>query len=103
MRKAEVSMHGKRAGILEETEKGKKYFFIYDPQYSGEPVSLTMPLRREKYEFAVFPPFFEGLLPEGVQLEGLLRINKIDRDDFFSQLTAVGGDMVGAVTVREVS
>ncbi|MFW5877858.1 MAG: HipA N-terminal domain-containing protein, partial [bacterium] len=46
---------------------------------------------------------FEGLLPEGIQLEGLLKFNKIDRNDLFSQLMAVGDDMVGAVTVKEIT
>ncbi len=102
MRKADVFMQGIKAGILEEIEKGKKYLFQYDDQYTGLPISLTMPVGKKKYEFNMFPTFFEGLLPEGIQLEGLLRIRKIDRDDYFSQLMAVGEDMVGAVTVREV-
>ncbi len=95
-------MHGARVGILEEIEKGKKYKFRYDEGYSGEPVSLTMPVSQKQYEFDIFPPFFEGLLPEGVQLEGLLRVRKIDKDDWFGQLAAVGEDMVGAVTVKQV-
>ncbi len=28
------------------------------------------------------PPFFDGLLPEGAQLEGLLRLRKIDREKY---------------------
>lgn len=103
MRKADVSMHGVKAGILEEIEKGKRYVFTYDDEYTGDPISLTMPVQKKRYEFDTFPPFFEGLLPEGIQLEGLLRLNKIDAHDFFSQLVSVGGDMVGAVTVKEVS
>jgi serine/threonine-protein kinase HipA len=102
IRKAEVSMHGVKAGILQEIERGEKYVFTYDEEYNGDPISLTMPVQKKRYEFEGFPPFFEGLLPEGIQLEGLLRINKIDADDFFSQLVSVGGDMVGAVTVREL-
>jgi serine/threonine-protein kinase HipA len=35
-------------------------------------------------------------------LEALLRIRKIDRDDLFGQLVAVGADLVGAATVREI-
>ena len=101
MRKAEVFVRDAKAGLLEEIEMGKLYRFTYDKDYSGLPVSLTMPLKQGCYEFETFPPFFEGLLPEGVQLEGLLRINKIDRHDLFSQLVSVGADMVGAVTVRE--
>ncbi len=42
-----------------------------------------------------FPPFFDGLLPEGYQLEGLLKFGKFDRNDLFSQLMAIGEDMVG--------
>ncbi len=95
-------MQGVPAGILEELEMGKKYTFCYAEGYSGLPVSLTMPVQSKTYRFERFPPFLEGLLPEGVQLEGLLSINKIDRYDFFSQLVSVGEDMVGAVTVREV-
>ena len=58
---------------------------------------------QKKYTFNKFPPFFEGLLPEGIQLEGLLKLNKIDRNDLFSQLIAVGDDVVGAVTVKEIT
>jgi len=33
----------------------------------------------------------------------LLKLNKIDKHDYFSQLIVVGGDMVGAVTITEES
>ena len=49
-----------------------------------------------------FPPFLDGLLPEGSQLEGLLKLKKIDRNDLFSQLMAVGEDVVGVVTLQEI-
>lgn len=102
MRRAEVFFQDKRAGILEEIHKGAAYRFIYDDSYSGLPVSLTMPIEQRVYEFDRFPPFFEGLLPEGFMLEAMLRITKIDRDDLFSQLVTVGADMVGAATVKEI-
>ena len=102
MRKAKVFVNNLEAGLLTESEFGKKYFVEYLPGYSGTPVSLTMPVGGVNYEFDSFPPFFEGLLPEGVQLEGLLKIGEIDRNDLFSQLMAVGNDMVGNVTIKEV-
>jgi serine/threonine-protein kinase HipA len=102
MRRAEVFLHNRKAGLLEEIEAGTRYRFCYESGYSGPPVSLTMPVQEEPYEYEVFPPFFEGLLPEGFNLEALLRKNKIDRKDLFSQLMAVGAEMVGAVTVKEV-
>ena len=100
IRRARVLFSGRPAGILEELEKGRRYLFSYDPSYPGPPVSLTMPVVERVFQFDRFPPFFDGLLPEGVLLEGLLRTLKIDRDDCFSQLTAVGADLVGAVTVE---
>lgn len=100
MRKAIVLVDRSVAGILTEVEKGRKYKFEYREDYSGDPVSLNMSVRQHVWEFDRFPPFFEGLLPEGFQLESLLRQLKIDRDDYFSQLLAVGRDMVGAVTVQ---
>jgi serine/threonine-protein kinase HipA len=89
------------AGVLEEIEKGAKYTFTYADEYDGPPISQTMPVEQGRFEFDGFPPFFDGLLPEGEMLEGLLRQAKIDRSDCFGQLVAVGGDLVGAVTVEE--
>jgi len=103
MKRAKVFVNYQEAGILAELDFGKKYRFEYMNNYSGTPVSLTMPLHQLVYEFNSFPPFFDGLLPEGYQLEGLLRFGKIDRNDVFSQIVAVGDDLVGNVTVREMT
>ena len=100
MRQAIVKVHDLDAGILTQTDD-QRYRFEYQTGYTGAPVSLTMPVNTEGYEFNNFPSFFDGVLPEGGQLEGLLQIRKIDRHDYFSQLLAVGQDLVGAVTVFE--
>ena len=102
MRKAEIFVNGLLAGELEEHSRGTSYVFRYVEEYKGLPVSLTMPLSKPEIRFDQFPPFFEGLLPEGVMLDGLLRQQKIDKDDLFSQLVAVGRDLVGAITVEEI-
>jgi serine/threonine-protein kinase HipA len=101
MRKARILVKGIEAGILVATSGGK-YTFIYHADYRGAPVSLTMPVTNEAYEFNTFPPFFEGLLPEGIMLEALLRKYKIDRNDYFGQLVKVGQDVVGAVTIEKL-
>lgn len=101
MRKADVFMHDIHAGVLEEISPRTTYRFTYSTAFNGPPVSLTTPVRPEPYEYETFPPFLEGLLPEGYNLEALLRALKIDRQDLFSQILAVGMDLVGAVTVRE--
>lgn len=100
MRKADVFMHKKNAGTLTEISK-EKYHFEYEEEYGGPPISVTMPLEKKSYSFETFPPFFEGLLPEGANLDMLLRTQKIDRNELFEILLAVGNDTVGAVTVKE--
>jgi len=102
MKKAKVFNFGIYAGDLIEIEKSKKYQFIYANDYCGAPISLTLPIKQKEYVFEGFPPFFEGLLPEGIQLEALLRQTKIDRNDFFSILLITGKDLVGSVTLEEV-
>lgn len=103
MRQAQVFVDGVPAGVLEELKRGTEYIFRYFEDYSGDPVSLTMPVQQRESKFNAFPPFFDGVLPEGAMLEGLLRLAKIDKDDLFSQLLAVGKDLVGAVTIEELS
>jgi serine/threonine-protein kinase HipA len=101
-RRAAVHQQGAFAGILEESGPAA-WHFIYDPNYTGLPVSLNLPIRPEPYTFDRFPPLFDGLLPEGLQLEALLRSRKIDRSDAFSQLLAVGADLVGSLTVEAMT
>lgn len=102
MRKAEIIQQGVPAGILEEASRNS-YSFKYFPDYQGEPVSLTMPVREAAYEFTKFPAPFEGVLPEGPHLEALLKHYKLDPRDYFGQLIEVGDDLVGSLTVRETS
>lgn len=100
MREAKVYNFGKYAGNLIEIEKYKKYKFIYNNDYSDSAVSLTMPVSKKEYNYDGFPPFFEGLLPEGMQLEALIRQTKTDKNDLFTQLILVGKDLVGSITVE---
>lgn len=101
MRSARIYVNNKEAGILEELE-GNQYQVTYDENYHGPPISLTMPLQNRIHLYNEFPPFFEGLLPEGMMLEALLRTYKLDKKDYFGQLLKVGSDVVGAVTIKEI-
>lgn len=102
MRKAKIFVRGIEAGTLTELIQGKEYVFEYLNEYDGTEISRTMPTNIRIYKFDKFPPFFDGLLPEGIQLEGLLKIRKIDKNDLLFQLIAVGEDLVGVVTVKEI-
>jgi serine/threonine-protein kinase HipA len=99
MRSAKILVNNEPAGILTELSEGK-YQFTYFDEYVGSPVSLTLPIKQKTFLFNQFPPFFEGLLPEGSQLEALLRKYKLDRKDLFAQLIQVGRDLIGTTTVE---
>jgi serine/threonine-protein kinase HipA len=101
MRKAEVYQQGTLAGTFEELDRNR-YRITYVTGYHGWGISLALPIRDAPYEFDKFPPVFEGLLPEGLQLEAMLRHYKIDKKDLFKQLITVGEDVVGSLTIKEV-
>jgi serine/threonine-protein kinase HipA len=83
---------------------GSGFEFEYDPAYipkpGARPISLALPLQKEKYLSKKLFPFFEGLLPEGWLLELTSQTLDIDPDDEFELLLHTGDDTVGAVTVR---
>ncbi|EDM27248.1 hypothetical protein LNTAR_21080 [Lentisphaera araneosa HTCC2155] len=101
MRKVEVSLHGEVAAVLIEYDQNH-YSLEYLDAYNGDPISRALPASSLIYEFDHFPAFFDGLLPEGLQLQYLLKSMKIDEDDYMSQLIAIGDDFVGAISVREL-
>ena len=101
-RRGIVSLDGKRAGMIEETETGTR--FTYEAAWLARPdaipVSLTMPLRPEPFEAKGLLTFFENLLPEGWLLELATAKLKIPKDDAFGLLLATCADCVGAVEIR---
>ena len=99
MRKIILKIHNEIAGTLEEQVDG--YKLQYEINYSGSPLSLALPISSKEIIFKDFPPFLDGLLPEGDQLDALLRKYKIDANDYLSQIILVGSDLVGAITVEE--
>ncbi len=100
--RAAIFCKGKRAGLLTKKEPG--YEFVYDQAYltdpKATPISLTMPLRVEKYESRDFFPFFDGMLPEGWLLDLTCLATKIDKNDKFRLLLHTGQDPIGAISVR---
>lgn len=103
-RTAHVYVRGVYAGILEETDSG--YSFIYNEAYlasSGAThVSLTLPMRREKYTSKTLFAFFDGLIPEGWLLDIVTHNWKLDLSDRFGILLVACRDSIGNVSIREV-
>lgn len=105
MRKAEVYMFGRLAGLLEEREP-RGYRFAYDSAYLKEadavPLTPLMPLTSENYESDALFAFFDGLIPEGWLLDIAEKTWKFNPRDRFSCLIACCADCIGAASIREV-
>ncbi|MEW6470823.1 MAG: HipA domain-containing protein [Actinomycetota bacterium] len=91
-----------RAAVLERA--GGSVRFRYLDSYldaGGPPVASRLPLSPQPLVSAAgsLPPFFAGLLPEGVRLAALTRRVRTSADDMLSLLVAVGADCIGDVRV----
>lgn len=91
------------AGTL--TRRGNDVVFSYSDEYLALPSSpdLAWSIPKSTSETSAsggsVPPFFAGLLPEGVRLTGVVTATKTSEDDHFTLLLAVGADTIGDVRV----
>src|SRR6185312_17026879 len=100
-RRGRVQLDGTHVGVIEET--GQAVRFTYDSDYvmstAPLPVSLTLPVRSESYEWPRLHPFFENLLPEGWLLDIALHRLHLAESDTFGLMLATCGDCIGAVEI----
>ena len=99
---AQVYFNGRLCGRLARSASG--YMFQYAAEYlksaDAVPLSGSLPLRRTRFESAVFLGFFSGLVAEGWLLRQQSRHEKIDERDLLTLLARNGEDLAGAVTLR---
>ncbi|HEY4530682.1 MAG TPA: type II toxin-antitoxin system HipA family toxin [Luteimonas sp.] len=101
----EVELFGQPAGVLSISgtlRSPEDWTFRYDGAYvdAGAPaLSVTMPLREERWSGAVVRNWFCNLLPEGGVRQAIVQRLRIPHDDF-TLLAAIGGECAGAVSVR---
>ncbi|MEX1191915.1 MAG: HipA N-terminal domain-containing protein [Brumimicrobium sp.] len=104
MKKANVYMYDRLAGVLTEDENG--FHFQYDLTYLGnkeaEPISLTLPLTETEYKSNVIFPFFDGLIPEGWLLDIAQKNWKLNPRDRMEILLKTCQDCIGAVSIEEI-
>lgn len=103
-RSGKVFYQDRYAGEVWQDEDG--YGFRYDPEYLSStgavPVSMTLPLRPEKYVSNTMIPFFDGLIPEGWLLNITLKNWKLDPRDRMGLLLTACRDCIGAVSVEAI-
>ena len=62
------------------------------------PISLTMPLKSERFAPGIFLPWAANLLPESEQLRTIGQLLGMARSDVIGLLSAIGGDTAGALS-----
>lgn len=101
--RADVYKGNASAGTL--SREGGDVVFRYHPDYAADPdsaqVAWTIPktLSEVHASGGSVPPFFAGLLPEGIRLRGAVAATKTSEDDHLTILMAVGSDTIGDVRV----
>lgn len=63
-------------------------------------LSLSLPVRPERYAHGVTRAFLDGLLPEGEPRQIIATDRKLDRDDTFGLIAALGRDCAGALIIQ---
>ena len=101
MKRANVYLHDRLAGVLTEDERGFgfRYLDSYLDTENAEAISLTLPLQEEEFRNTVLFPFFDGLIPEGWLLNIAEKSRKINQSDRMSLLLACCKDCIGAVSI----
>ncbi len=102
---ADVFQDRTHVGTLRRTQHGAT--FRYDDRYydahhakpGGIAVHLPYAVREVTTHGVNLPPYFAGLLPEGLRLSALLKRLKTSEDDLFSLLLAAGPDTIGDLRV----
>lgn len=91
------------AGIIES--RPGETTFAYDPAWlespASFPLSLSMPLSARPWDADVLLPWLMNLLPEGAPLRALTRALGASAEDVLTLVTASGGDLAGALSIRE--
>ncbi len=79
--------------------------FTYAPDWIGLkgafPISITMPLKSERFACGTFLPWAANLLPENEQLRTLGQLLGMARSDVIGLLSAIGGDTAGALSIGQ--
>jgi len=97
-----VALNGRLVGVLDRAANGA-ISFVYDADWLADerraiPVSLSLPLREERYSGAEVSAFFDNLLPDNDQIRRKVA-EKVGAEgtDAFSLLNKIGRDCVGAL------
>ena len=101
MKSLNVWFDERLVGFLVQTDSGQLAFtygaiWLEDP--TTPPISRSLPKREVTFSHSECYPFFDGLLPEGGQRDLIAMIHGISKNNAYSFLEAIGGEVAGALT-----
>ncbi|HUZ10279.1 MAG TPA: HipA domain-containing protein [Acidimicrobiales bacterium] len=98
-----VWMYGSRVAVI-DGESGRPRLTYTEEALrrypAGTPLlSLSLPVRAERYPQGAVRPFLDGLLPEGEQRRAIAREVRVDPADTYNLVWALGRDCAGAIVI----
>ena len=98
-----VHLHGELVGILDKQD-AERFRLTYTPEVvarhrDGILLSVSLPVREQRYPNAQARPFFEGLLPEGPARATIAQRFGVSVSNGFGMLELLGADCAGAVVI----
>lgn len=94
-RRVTVWLYDRPVGVLSQDDNG--YLFEYSDDYSGQALSLSLPVEQRSFPRATLHPFFASLAPEGWLKRRYSQLQKIDERDLLGLLINNGENLLGAV------
>lgn len=82
-------------GAIGQTPEG--VCFSYDRAYSGQPISISLPLQPEPFTESATANFFKGLIPEGAARTEFARMLHADKEGFAPFLEKLKDESIGAL------
>jgi serine/threonine-protein kinase HipA len=99
-----VWLYGDKVAIIDEDRHRPRLVYTKEAiaRYRlGTPIlSLSLPLRPERYTQGVVRPFLDGLLPEGQSRLAVASRFNVLASDSFALIRAIGRDCAGAVVIQ---
>jgi len=99
-----VWLYGSIVAIVDHERRRPRLTYTEDALHRYPPgtplLSLSMPVRAERYPQGTTKPFLDGLLPEGESRRTIARDLGIDPADTYGLIDALGRDCAGAVVIQ---
>ena len=102
-----VSLNGIKVGTLSKDKNGGLHF-SYTEQWmdrpGARPISLSLPITKQKHSGDVVYNFFDNLLPDSSDIRNKIQARfNVSSGHSFNLLSAIGNDCAGAIQLSSNS